>query len=220
MNQSCLNFGQKLNVKGKRVIEIGSLDVNGSLQPLLKAQEPLEYIGIDIKAGRGVDIVLDAEDVMKFGKNSFDVVVSTELLEHTYNWRKVISNIKNICKPDGIILITTRSKGANYHSYPHDFWRYELEDIERIFSDCEITDLEKDPELPGVFLKAIKPKNFKENNLSQYKLYSIISNKRVLEIKPEDYKTLYFAYTIVKRMYRSIRLKKRIKRLLIMFAKR
>jgi hypothetical protein len=31
---------------------------------------------------------------------------------------------------------------------PHDYWRYEIEDMEKIFGDFEITALEKDWEAP------------------------------------------------------------------------
>ncbi|MEM2900830.1 MAG: methyltransferase domain-containing protein [Thermoplasmata archaeon] len=121
-------------IKGKKVIEIGACNVNGSLQPLLKSWEPAEFVGVDIEKGEGVDVICNAENLVdKFGKESYDVVLSMEVLEHVRDWRKVVSNIKNICKNGGIILITTRSYGFGYHAYPYDFWRFELKDMEDIF---------------------------------------------------------------------------------------
>lgn len=200
---SCIVFGAKNltkeEIKGKRVIEIGSYDVNGSLRPIIESWEPAEYIGVDIEKGPGVDIVCNAEDVVeKFGKESFDVVISTEVLEHVRDWRKVISNIKNICKPNGLILITTRSYGFGYHAHPYDFWRYELEDMKNIFSDCEILVLEKDSQAPGVFVKVKKPNKFIEKELLNYKLYSVVVNKRVREITDKDFRNLYFMCLILK----------------------
>lgn len=184
--RNCIYFGAvsitKDEVEHKKIIEVGSIDINGSLRPIYEYWNPAQYVGIDIEYGPGVDIVCDAEDILeRFGENSFDIVVSTELLEHVKNWRKVISNMKNICKPDGIILITTRSQGYLYHGYPYDFWRYEIQDMKHIFSDCKIVKIENDKE-PGVLLKIIKPANFIENDLSNYKLFSFIENKRVLDI--------------------------------------
>lgn len=183
-HDSCIIFGKigltKEDIKGKRVIEIGSLNVNGSLRPFVTSLEPSLYIGIDIEEGPGVDIVCNADDIIeKFGKESFDVVISTELLEHVKDWKKVVSNIKNICKPGGIILITTRSYGFPFHSYPYDFWRYELEDMANIFSDCNILLLEKDLQQPGIFIKIKKHDNFVEKDLSDYMLYNIIYNNRI-----------------------------------------
>lgn len=187
-NDSCISFGRKNitreEINGKRVIEIGSLDINGTLRPYIMSQGPLSYIGVDIEKGPGVDIVCNADDIIDmFGKESFDVVISTELLEHVKDWRKVISNIKNICKQGGIVLATTRSIGFAYHSYPYDFWRYELEDISNIFSDYNILSLEKDPHAPGIFIKAKKPNNFIEKNLANYKLYNIIYDSRIETIE-------------------------------------
>ena len=126
--------------------------------------------------------------VKKFGKNSFDVVISTELLEHAKDWRSVISNIKDVCKAGGLMLMTTRSRGYPFHEYPNDFWRYELKDMEDIFSDCEIIILEKDNSgilskinRPGVFLKLRKPIDFKMKDLSRIMLYNINSDRRLIE---------------------------------------
>jgi len=173
----------KDEVEGRRVIEFGSCAINGTLRPFVESLHPVEYIGIDIEKGPNVDIICDAEDVLdKFGRESFDIVISTELLEHVKNWRKVISNMKNVCKPNGLILVTTRSYGFPYHAYPYDFWRYEPVDMQHVFSDCDIERLEKDKETPGVLIKARKPHEFVEADLAGYELYSIIANKRIKEI--------------------------------------
>jgi len=75
------------------------------------------------------------------------------------------------------IYITTRSYGFPYHAYPYDFWRYEIEDMKKIFSDFEIIKLIKDHEAPGVFLKAKKISNTLID-LSNIALYSMILGKR------------------------------------------
>jgi len=91
--------------KAKRVLEVGSKYVNGSVRPLIERFcKPKEYIGIDIEPGKYVDIILPAEKLLKyFGKESFDVVISTEVLEHVKNWRVVIFNMKEVLKPGGYI---------------------------------------------------------------------------------------------------------------------
>lgn len=80
------------------------------------------------------------------------------------------------------IYITTRSKGFPYHGYPWDFWRYEIEDIRKIFRDFEIITLEKDHLAPGVFLKARKPENYVPTDLSGIALYSMILGRRTRNI--------------------------------------
>lgn len=162
-------------ITDKAVLESGARDVNGSVRPILEAFKPITYVGTDIESGHRVDQIVNAVDLVKtFGVNSFDVVVSTEQLEHVEDWRVVISNFKQILKPGGVMFITTRSKGFGYHGYPGDWWRYEIADMQAIFADMEILALQPDPFEPGVFMKARKPaKKFKEKNLSEYQLYAI-----------------------------------------------
>lgn len=167
-----------------KIIEVGSKYVNGSVRPLIeKFCSPREYIGIDIEKGRFVDLVLSAENLLEhFRQESFDIVVSTELLEHVKDWRTVIENMKGVLKCGGRIYISTRSYGFQYHGYPYDFWRYELEDMKEIFSDFKISLLQKDPQANGVFLKALKPINYKPNSLAKIALYSIVTGERTLDI--------------------------------------
>lgn len=162
-------------IKDKAVLESGAQDVNGSVRPILEAFGPIEYLGTDIQAGHRVDQIVDAVNLVDtFGPNSFDVVVSTEQLEHVEDWRAVVSNFKKVLKPGGVMFITTRSKGFGYHGYPGDYWRYEIADMQAIFADMEILALQPDPFEPGVFMKARKPaKKFKEKDLSKYELYAI-----------------------------------------------
>jgi SAM-dependent methyltransferase len=171
------------DVAGKRILEIGSLDFNGSARRCIEFWQPAEYVGVDIEEGPGVDVVCDAENLLDtFSEESFDVVFSTELLEHVLNPKMVISNMKRLCKRKGTILLTTRSRGFMFHPYPRDFWRFELSDMRSIFSDCEITDLEKDDSEPGVFVKVKKPGNFVERDLRELELYNIVVNKRLREM--------------------------------------
>jgi len=182
-HKSCIEFAEKYihedDIKGRSVIEVGALDVNGSIRPSVEQFRPLSYIGVDIQKGAGVDRICPVENLIKeFGTNSFDVVISTELLEHVLNWRKAIHNLKQVLKPGGSMLLTTRSKGKCYHGYPFDYWRYGLKDIKLIFSDFEIIALCEDSEEPGVFFKAIKQKPYIESTVKGLNLYSTILDKR------------------------------------------
>jgi SAM-dependent methyltransferase len=107
----------------KSVIKVGSKDFNGSVRPVVtNFAKPSSYIGVDVSYGKNVDMIVPAEKlVKKFGENVFDVVISTEMIEHVYDWKTVIDNLKKILKPNGTIFITTRSFGFQYHGYPFDF---------------------------------------------------------------------------------------------------
>jgi SAM-dependent methyltransferase len=196
-NISGIVFGaknlDKTEINGKRVIEVGCCDFNGSIRPLIESWQPSEYIGVDILEHPSVDIICSVEKLEeRFGKESFDVVISTEMIEHVRNWKLAISNLKNVCKPGGSILITTRSYGYPCHGYPNDFWRFEIDDMKQIFSDCEILSLEGDYQMPGVFIKVKKGFAFTEKNLDDCCLYSMVTNQREKEIEDSDLTNPYY----------------------------
>jgi len=186
-NAACIDFARKrlsrAEVHGKHVIEIGSMNVNGSIRQSLSALGPASYIGTDIATGPGVDEVCDiAELVTRYGQDRFDVVICTEVLEHVRDWRGAVSNMKQVLRPGGVLLVTTRSIGFPYHGYPFDFWRFELSDFETMFADLESEALEPDPEMPGVFLKARKTAAFTPRDLAAHELWSIVNRRRCRDI--------------------------------------
>ena len=185
---NCILFGFRAlkapDVGGRRVLEVGSRNCNGGLRVIVESFSPGEYIGVDAEAGPGVDRVCRAEAIADvFGEESFDVVISTEMLEHVRDWRSAISNMKRVCRRGGLIVLTTRSIGFPYHGYPTDFWRYEPEDIQAMFSEMEILMLERDEQdVPGVFAKVKKTPEFTEANLTGLQLYSVIDRRRVHDL--------------------------------------
>lgn len=187
-NNDCINWVDRIvrpeEVAGKSVLESGARDVNGSVRPIFEKLGCASYVGTDIEVGPRVDRLCDAVNLIDtFGAKSFDVVVSTEMLEHVPHWRAVVHNFKQVLKPGGTLFITTRSLGFGFHGYPHDYWRYECADMELIFSDMENVIVQSDPYEPGVFVKATKPlKRFREKDLSAYELYSINTLTRIKDV--------------------------------------
>lgn len=150
---------EEAEIRGKELLEIGAQDVNGSPRQVLAGYQPKKYIGIDYGPGKGVDLVMDVKDVTSyFGLDWFDVVVSTEMLEHAEDWRTAVDQMKRVLRPGGLLVLTARGPGFMYHGYPHDYWRYTVEDFKKIFSDMWILHLGPDTDhcSPGVFLKARK----------------------------------------------------------------
>lgn len=186
-HNSCLAFGNKhlkaADIQGKRVLEVGACDVNGSLRPYIEGLRPHRYLGVDIQLGKGVDEECPVDELLRrYGPESFDLVVSTEMLEHVEDWLTSVANLKGVVRRGGLLLLTTRSLGFPPHGYPWDFWRYEVADLARIFGDFEIRALEDDPEAPGVFLLARKPLDFRERDVSRETAYSMLLGRRVCRL--------------------------------------
>lgn len=92
------------------VLEIGSLDVNGSVRDLFPHYD---YLGLDRVAGNGVDVVADGAtfDTPK----RFDVAVSCEAFEHAENWREVVANVARLLRPGGLFIGTAAGPGRTPH---------------------------------------------------------------------------------------------------------
>ncbi len=181
-------------VCGKRVIEVGSFDVNGSVRPAIEMLLPLEYVGTDMRPGPGVDVVCSAENlVTHFGQHSFDIVVTICALEHIRHWKQALSNMKQICVPGGLILAIAPVRWP-FHAYPNDFWRYSEQDMCAIFADMTMLEIEAHSTVhANVYVKVQKPLTFAECDLSNYRLFSIITGTRVLDIRARHYLTFHFA---------------------------
>lgn len=203
-NSQCVNWIERhlsiTEVRGRRVIEIGSFDVNGSVRPSIECLHPAEYVGTDMRPGPGVDIVCPAENlVARFGPDSFDIVVTNCALEHIRHWKKAVSNMKQICTPGGFIVAIAPVRWP-FHAYPNDFWRYDEYDMRTIFADMLILNIEAESTRnANVYIKVQKPLVFTECDLSDYRLYSIITGKRVLDIRTRDFLTLHFTQILLGR---------------------
>jgi SAM-dependent methyltransferase len=160
-------IGEK-DVKGKCVLEVGSYNVNGSPRQLIMSLGPSAYLGVDMSPGPGVDRVVDAGKLLStLGPESFDVVISTEMLEHVKDWRLVVNNLKAVLRPQGVMVLTARGPGMAYHGHPDDYWRFTLADARRIFADMEILSLAPDwhESNPGIFVFSRKPSFFNRVDL-------------------------------------------------------
>ena len=88
--QFCSNIKSRFPqyFKNVKVIDVGSLDINGNNKYLF---EDCDYIGLDIIEGKNVDVVSVAHEYD--GENeSFDVVLSTNAMEHDIYYPKTLQN--------------------------------------------------------------------------------------------------------------------------------
>jgi hypothetical protein len=146
-------------IRGASVLEVGSLNVNGSPRSVIARFGPKEYIGVDARPGPDVDVVLEAENLHSiFGARRFDIVISTEMLEHALFWRQSLWNMVAVLKKDGLLVITTRSPGYPRHDFPGDYWRFTVEDFAALFGGGGFIciSIMADPQEPGVFFAGVK----------------------------------------------------------------
>jgi SAM-dependent methyltransferase len=163
MHATVQNFVERTlyvrHVFEKRVLEVGSFDVNGSVRPFVESLRPAWYLGVDQTPGPGVDQVVNCEQLTReVGCAVWDLVISTEMLEHVEDWRRCLWELAAAVVPGGYLLVTTRSPGFPYHAFPVDNHRFTHQQMHCILAalKLETLALEDDPE-PGVLVFARKP---------------------------------------------------------------
>ena len=93
-----------------RILEVGSYNRNGGLRDV--CPEGSEWIGADLEAGPGVDVVLEDPHKLPFEDASFDVVLSSSVFEHTDFFWELFKEKCRCVKPGGYIYINAPSTGA------------------------------------------------------------------------------------------------------------
>ncbi|MHC4091687.1 MAG: class I SAM-dependent methyltransferase [Planctomycetota bacterium] len=106
-----VKFPQLFRGNAISVLEIGSRNINGSVRDFFRAGT---YVGLDLSAGPGVDVVCHAADY-ECQPGSFDVVISCEALEHDVRWRDTIAAACRALRPDGGLIITCAGPARGEH---------------------------------------------------------------------------------------------------------
>ena len=104
-----------------KVVDLGSLDVNGTLRECAPAEAV--YVGLDIEPGKGVDIVITGDSKLPLADNATDMVVSSSVLEHDQFFWNTFLELVRITRPGGYIYVNAPSNGY-LHRYPADNWRF------------------------------------------------------------------------------------------------
>lgn len=136
MTPGCMEWiSAKSQLVNGDVLEVGSLDMNGSPRSLFADRERFpRYVGIDLAEGPGVDEVMDCHD-LRFMERTFDVIVDAERLEHDKDFFRSYWEIYRVLRPGGHVIVTARSWGGFHpHCLPKDFWRFTAEGLRHLLT--------------------------------------------------------------------------------------
>jgi len=103
MDKATLDFYRKhKDLLTGRVLEIGSLNVNGSIREVIDIA-----VGVDLRRGKGVDLIFPVEKLKEiFADGSFDACVSAGTLEHVEDWRGFVRVTWDLVKEGGYLVLT------------------------------------------------------------------------------------------------------------------
>lgn len=97
--------------KDSKVLEIGSLNINGSIRVFF---ENCEYLGVDIGPGPGVDLVIEGQN-LDSPSNTYDTVASCECFEHNPYWVTTFANMHRMARINGLVFMTCATTGRPEH---------------------------------------------------------------------------------------------------------
>src|SRR5882724_3354860 len=110
------------------------LDVGCGDKPYLHLFRPyvVEYIGVEHEAtfrqtaaqaqSSGPDVVYDGK-TLPFEDGTFDTVLSVQVLEHTPDPRRLVSEMARVLTPGGVLILAAPFS-FRLHEEPHDYFRY------------------------------------------------------------------------------------------------
>lgn len=123
----------------RKVIDIGSMNVNGCLRPLFRG---CDYTGADIAKGENVDVVLPAPyHWPNLEDNTFDVAVSSQVLEHVPAPWRWLPELVRIVKPGGLVYLCSPNT-MPFHAYPVDCWRVWPDGLRALMEDAGLEVIE------------------------------------------------------------------------------
>jgi SAM-dependent methyltransferase len=153
---------------GKRVLEVGSLNVNGTVRDFFT---DCFYHGIDLAEGVGVDEVIHVTDLPD--GLEFDVVISTEALEHDNQWAKSLKKMYDLTRDGGLLIVSCAGPQRPEHGttrtdtysspFTTDYYRnISMEDFQDalpmdMWADAELSYARKGEDLYFRGLKVAKP---------------------------------------------------------------
>lgn len=108
-----LRLQYEQRIRGASILEIGSMDWNGSARSHFGAAA--RYIGVDHLAGPSVDVVSSAAKT-SFAREEFDILICLSLFEHDPEWKDSLEHNLQWVKKGGLIVLCWGAEG----NLPHD----------------------------------------------------------------------------------------------------
>jgi len=105
------------------IFEFGAFQVPGQEQDSVRDLfQGRNYVGCDMRQGRGVDRVLDLE-ALDLPDGSVGTAIVLDTVEHVRHVWRAADELHRVLAPGGILIMTS-VMNFPIHAYPSDYWRF------------------------------------------------------------------------------------------------
>jgi SAM-dependent methyltransferase len=88
------------------------------------------YIAADLPGNPRADVHIDSLGLLPSASESFDCVLSSQVLEHVADPKGYLAEAWRVLKPEGRLILSTHGIWP-YHPDPNDYWRWTCEGLRR-----------------------------------------------------------------------------------------
>jgi hypothetical protein len=114
------------------IVEIGSKDY-GSTSSFRDTWPGNEYVGVDLEAGKGVDVVADlTQGIQPLPEAHFALGICCSVLEHVRRPWVMADHVTSLIRPEGYLYMSVPWVWR-YHPYPDDYFRFSWRGIMELF---------------------------------------------------------------------------------------
>jgi SAM-dependent methyltransferase len=92
-----------------------------------------KYSGVDVGENKYADYLIQPGEKLNFPDNEFDIILSSQVLEHVQDVEGYMHECKRLLKPAGIILLSTHGTWQ-YHASPYDFNRWTIMGLKELMN--------------------------------------------------------------------------------------
>ncbi len=113
-----------------RVLDFGCAD-----RPYHRLLPPgADYVGADLPGNAAADVEIGADGCVALPEGTFDLVLSTQVLEHVEHPHVYLDECNRLLAGEGRLLLSTHGM-MYYHQDPEDYWRWTRVGLEHLLHD-------------------------------------------------------------------------------------
>lgn len=111
------------------------LDYGCADRPYQRDLSPgMTYVGADLRGNVEADVQLREDGTVPLSDGQFDLVLSTQVLEHVEDPVGYLDECHRLLKPGGSLVLSTHGV-MYYHRDPEDYWRWTSAGLRKILTE-------------------------------------------------------------------------------------